>query len=377
MSSPARSFSVTTDFPGGNAHVVRIENDEVWFKPDLRDTEGQWFYWCFRIDGAAGRTLRFHTAEPNRISDRGPAVSLDDGNTWRWLGSGSQDEFSYSFPSHAESVFFSVGMPYLERHLATFLGKYRMDSRLRIEALCLSRKGREVEKLVLSEPAGAEKPLVLLTARHHACEMMANYAIEGIVEAILSTGTANLILKDFQIVIVPFVDKDGVEDGDQGKNRRPWDHNRDYVEGSIHPEIKAVKELGRNPRLPVRFFLDLHCPGLKGQLHTVIHLVGSSRESVWREQMIFAGLLESANRGSLPYKASDNLPFGTAWNTRESGRHSTFWAERLDGIKLATSIEIPYAIANGVEVNQKSVRTFGHSLAEAMALYLSINRGRD
>jgi murein tripeptide amidase MpaA len=39
--------------------------------------------------------------------------------------------------------------------------------------------------------------------------------------------------------IVPPVDKDGVEDGDQGKNRKPYDHNRDYLQ-RIHREIQAI-----------------------------------------------------------------------------------------------------------------------------------------
>ena len=39
-----------------------------------------------------------------------------------------------------------------------------------------------------------------------------------------------LILKEFKILCVPFVDFDGVVDGDQGKGRNSHDHNRDYCE---------------------------------------------------------------------------------------------------------------------------------------------------
>ena len=44
--------------------------------------------------------------------------------------------------------------------------------------------------------------------------------------------------------LVPFVDKDGVEEGDQGKNRAPRDHNRDYAGASMYPETGALRELG-------------------------------------------------------------------------------------------------------------------------------------
>jgi hypothetical protein len=45
-----------------------------------------------------------------------------------------------------------------------------------------------------------------------------------------------------EFLIVPFVDKDGVEEGDQGKNRHPHDHNRDYATPCLYPEVQALRE---------------------------------------------------------------------------------------------------------------------------------------
>jgi murein tripeptide amidase MpaA len=39
------------------------------------------------------------------------------------------------------------------------------------------------------------------------------------------TPEGRLARERFRFLAVPFMDKDGVEDGDQGKNRRPRDHN--------------------------------------------------------------------------------------------------------------------------------------------------------
>ena len=53
---------------------------------------------------------------------------------------------------------------------------------------------------------------------------MATRALEGIIEIILSdTEDGRWFRSHGDFFIVPFVDKDGVEDGDQGKNRRPHD----------------------------------------------------------------------------------------------------------------------------------------------------------
>lgn len=46
---------VDCDFPGGNIVVDGIKDDTVFLHQDVRDTQGDWFYWYFRVRGAAGR----------------------------------------------------------------------------------------------------------------------------------------------------------------------------------------------------------------------------------------------------------------------------------------------------------------------------------
>ena len=74
-------------FPGGNIVIDRVDGDTVYLHQDLRDTEVFWFYWCFRVRGAGQRTLTFVFTQGDVIGTRGPAVSLDAGRTWGWLGS--------------------------------------------------------------------------------------------------------------------------------------------------------------------------------------------------------------------------------------------------------------------------------------------------
>ena len=51
-------FIVTDQFIGGNIVIQRIDGNQVYLDRDLRDSS-HWFYWAFRVDGAAGRTLTF------------------------------------------------------------------------------------------------------------------------------------------------------------------------------------------------------------------------------------------------------------------------------------------------------------------------------
>ena len=375
-SAVAGGIAVDADFPGGNIVVEKIEGDTVSVRQDLRDTAGQWFYWCFRVQGAAGRTLTFRFTDGNVIGVRGPAVSLDGGQAWSWLGAAAVKDasFSYAFPASAGEVRFCFAMPYLESDLREFLRRYENHASLRVETLCRSKRGREVELLRVGRLDGAAEHRVLLTARHHACESMASYTLEGLLSAVLSDEEDGAWLREHvEFMAVPFMDKDGVEDGDQGKNRKPHDHNRDYLQ-KIHPSVKALSE-----RVPswsdgrLRIALDLHCPWIRGPNNEVIYFVGGPNAENWQRAGELARILEEVRRGPLVYRAADNLPFGKAWNTgmaQPNLKSFGMWAAGLPGIAVATSIEVPYANASGGEVNAETARAFGRDLAQAIRRYL-------
>ena len=312
------------------------------------------------------------------VGIRGPGVSLDLGETWHWLGTERADgcSFTYAVPTGAEEVRFSFGMPYLQSHLRAFLKRHAGHANLRADELCRTRRGRAVELLHLGRLDGSAPLKVLLTCRHHCCEMMASYALEGLVEEVLADGEVGQWSRDqVEFLVVPFADKDGVEDGDQGKNRRPRDHNRDYDGESVHVETAALRRLipaWSQERL--RLAVDLHCPWIRGEQNEVIYLVGSESAQRWREQGRFSETLASVQQGPLVFRPADNLPFGQSWNTGKNtaaGLNFSRWASGLPGVKLATSIEIPYANAAGREVNQQTAATFGRDLARALQRYLS------
>ncbi len=373
----AEGFRVDADFPGGNAIIEKVEGDEVVLRQDLRDTAGHWFWWHFRVRGAAGRTLTFRFTNGNVIGVRGPAVSTDGGRTWAWLGTAAVkgQTFAYAFPADAGEVRFCFAIPYFEADLKAFLNRWLGSPHLKVLSLCKSRKGREVERLHVGKLEPPPDHRILLTARHHCCESLASFAMEGVIEAMLAdTEDGRWFRQHVEAMFIPFVDKDGVEDGDQGKNRRPRDHNRDYGAEGIYPETRTLRELvpkWADGRLRLAF--DLHCPHIRGAYNEVIYIVGSEAPEIWEQQCAFGKILEAVRSGPLPYRASDNLPFGKAWNTKSnysSGKSFSRWAGEQPGIRLAASFEIPYANAGGQTVTAETARAFGRDLAKAIRRYL-------
>jgi hypothetical protein len=372
------SVQLDAGFPGGNIAVEEIAGDVARVCQELRDTEGWWFYWAFRVRGARGRTLRFEFTDGEPVGVRGPAVSTDGGASWRWLGAESGDarSFTYRFAEGEDDVRFSFGIPYQQADWERFLHRRQGHRQARPGVLCSSRHGRPVEYLAI-DPLDEPLHRVALTSRHHCCEAMATHALEGLLDAVLDAATpaARWLARHVGWLAVPFVDKDGAEEGDQGKNRRPRDHGRDYAGASIYPETAALRALlprwSAGGRATV---IDLHCPWIRGPHNEVIYQVGSADARRWDEQQHFGALLEQACRGPLPYRAADNLPFGEgSWNNAANyagGMSLCRWAATETDAAFVTSFELPYANAGGVPVTPAAARAFGADLARALYAYL-------
>jgi hypothetical protein len=383
----AEEIKIDADFPGGNIKVVGIDGDNVKLSQDIRDTAGSWFYWSFRIRGAEGRTLHFTL--PGVVGARGPAIS-SDGINWHWLSDKagfSGDKFDYTFKQDEKEVYISQCITYTEKNLNLFLEKYKNNPALKVESLCNSEKGRNVELLRIG--SGKDTPFkVYLSSRHHCGETMGTYAMEGIIETVLSdTEDGRWLREHCDFFMVPLVDKDGVEAGDQGKNRKPHDHNRDYIQrkyNSVKAITEQVPQWAENKPL---FFLDLHCPWLRGgadPLHIekgtneYFYFVGQNTgEKLTKSLQRYGEILEKERKGTIPFKAINTLPFGKSWNN--VGNYSkkdvqlqscAHWGTTLPNTVFASSTEIPFANSEGVVVDADSARKLGNDLARAIRVYL-------
>ncbi len=369
---------VDCGFPGGNIVLERIEGDEVYLHQDQRDTPDFWFYWYFRVRGAAGRELAFHFTRGDVLTSAGPAVSADGGANWSWLGrQSSEPTFRYAFGETNDSVRFCLAVPYVEADLMRFLSRYRDHPHLRVDHHATTRKGRRTERLHAGRLNGTPRHRVLLTVRHHACETMASWSLEGILEAVLADDEIGRWFREnVEIAALPFMDKDGVEEGDQGKNRRPHDHNRDYLETSIYPAVAELRRFApawSEGRLATA--LDMHCPWIRGGgegrgSNEQVFFVGHPDPEVWEEQQAFSRTLEAVQAGPLRHESRFNIPWGESWNTGEEPRSCSRWAAGLPGIRVAATIEIPYALVGEKEVTVAGARLLGHDLARAMRVYL-------
>ncbi len=364
------SLQIDCAIPGGNIIVKSIGEFEAHLRRDIRDTEGDWFYWEFRaiFEKKGKYTFRFDTG---CIGTRGPALSCDAGLTWEWLGRDRVNYANHSFVyeydgTKSSTIIFCGGMQYQSANLDVFLTQHAASPLIVKTALCQSRKRRTVELIKIADPTLKSKRKLLLTSRHHCGEMMANYVLEGILAEALENVAFRAM---FAIFAVPFVDKDGVVDGDQGKNRRPHDHARDYGKSAIYPETKAIMKLVKAERFDL--ILDIHCPWLYGTNNENIYFVGPKSKRFEVETLRLARILTEEAAG-LAVFSGDVLLFGSSWNTAanyKSGKTLRDWSAGLDFVTHATSIEIPFANAGETTLSADLMRRFGRRFARALLKY--------
>jgi hypothetical protein len=363
---PNGGVTIATKFPGGNVKEERNESGCVQLSPDLRG-DNPWFYWYFEANAVQPGRVRFVFPENvvgfknGATGYQGPAISTDCGKSWKWMGTDSvkDNAFTYDFAKKGEVVRFAVTIPYVPSNLEEFLEKHAKNAHFKASTLTKSRGEREVKLLRIGTP-GPDKEAILLTARHHAAETIASYVLEGILEEAMADSPDGKAFRErYVLYAIPFVDRDGVENGDQGKNRKPHDHNRDYGEKSIYPEVVAIKKLHADTGF--RYALDLHCPTLVMQDHQVMYFVGSKSRpannflnvSVFAER-IKSGLPKTAPNGPLVWLKDEASP---------AAMNSWYFGTR-DGVVMAATLEIPFA-PPGKATDPASCRRYGRVILQA------------
>lgn len=362
----ALELGVSAAVPGGNIRVIRNAGGTVELAPDNWDSN-PWFYWQFEARADAPGPARFVFADPPKLGLQGPAVSLDRGLSWQWLGTGAvqfaeaSDSFAYAFTNAGQTVRFCAAIPYGPRELDAFLAGRTNDPRLAVGVLTTSLKGRPVRLLRVGEP-GPGRLAVLMTARHHACESMASYVLEGFLAEALADSPAGAAFRSrYVLYAVPMVDADGVAEGDQGKGRQPHDHNRDYGPTNRYPEVRAIQALAREKN--VELVVDFHCPVLRGESHTFFYFDGLavpptvSNVLEWTDWIGEEGP-QAFPRGPFPWlkapvagRFPGNLPC------------SVYFAGQ-PGIRMACTLETPYAMAyEGFD--ERMARAYGAALLRA------------
>ena len=348
-------MEITKDFYGGNIIIRSVLGDDVFVDREVRGDTG-YFYWAFCVKGAQGKTLRFMFQNKTRVGRFGAAVSHDMIN-WVWSNTKTTvndgDAFTYTFSENEDVVYFAHDMIYSEKRLREFAEK----NNIKIEVFTQTKKGRDVPCFSIGE---GEKT-VLVTSRHHACESTGTHVLEGFAKGCLEKRTEGI-----KFLFVPFVDYDGVTDGDAGKNRLPYDHNRDYGEKEpIYNETAKLRELADSGKVLINF--DLHSPHHDSGINDYPYLMKIPADENDIFGRISKALCEATQKDkkSMLYTGKQDIEYGTQWNSSDVPNAKNYFLKRCT-LNASITMETPYFGLDDNPFTQERAINMGKHLYEAI-----------
>ena len=286
VGAAAADLRVSTDFEGGSAKVVSIDQAArvIHFMPDGNPQRGWPCWWYLRVDGVAkGESVALDLAASDRPTrnngqDTGKPLASSwamparatystDGKTWQHTAPGKREgaRIRYEVIGTGGPLWVAWGPPFTPRDTDALLAEAEKKlTGAKSFELARTREGRPVRGLRVSEATAPRPPGIWVQARQHAWESGSCWVARGFTEWVVSDDAdARWLRSQAEIFIVPIMDVDNAATGNGGKEAAPRDHNRDWDDNPVYPEVAAAQQRLRALAKANRFdvFLDLHNPG--------------------------------------------------------------------------------------------------------------------
>jgi murein tripeptide amidase MpaA len=264
-------IQISSQFDSGAITVLdasRADTIRLAIRPDST-TAGpseflQWFH--FRASGQGGelrgQACRFvlENAGQTTYPDGWPGYAARgsyDSQNWFTLPTryeGGQLIIECT-PEH-DSLWIAYFEPYSHARHQALVGRMQMQPGVRHERLGATVDGRDLDLLVMGS---GPKP-VWVIARQHPGESMAEWFMEGLLEALTdpANDTARQIRQQATLYLVPNMNPDGSVRGNLRVNAAGANLNREWMEPSLtrSPEVLHVRR--RMQQTGVALFIDAH-----------------------------------------------------------------------------------------------------------------------
>jgi murein tripeptide amidase MpaA len=259
------TIKISQNFDAGAIEVVKAERAdqiELKLRSDSNAEFKQWFY--FRLQGARDQdaVIRFLDAGtatyPDGWKDYRAVASYDRENWFRVDTEFDGQVMTIRHAPEFDSVYYAYFEPYSwERHLA-LLGSVEQSPIVRVEDLGSTIDGRDMNLVIVGNPQAKKKVWVI--ARQHPGETMAEWLVEGMLDALIDPANpiARKILENAAVYVVPNMNPDGSVRGNLRTNAAGANLNREWMTPSLEtsPEVYYVKK--KIEEVGCDLFLDVH-----------------------------------------------------------------------------------------------------------------------
>ncbi|MCA1247239.1 M14-type cytosolic carboxypeptidase [Massilia sp. MS-15] len=281
------SIKISSQFDAGAIEVVNATSAnaiDLNIRKDSHADIVQWFY--FRLQGAQGQacSIRFlnagQAAYPAGWEGYQAMASYDRVNWFRVPTSYDGQVMTIEHTPGMDSVYYAYFEPYSwERHLE-LLDRAQMSEHVRMLDLGSTVDGRDLNMLVIGEPA-PEKKKVWVIARQHPGETMAEWFVEGMLDALLDPAHpfGRQLLNESVFYVVPNMNPDGSVRGNLRTNAAGANLNREWMNPSMERSPEVFLVLQKMHETGVDLCLDVH--GDEGLPY--VFVAGSESLPTWTE----------------------------------------------------------------------------------------------
>ena len=258
-------IKISSQFDAGAIEIVATAHPaqiQLNLRKDSHADFMQWFY--FRLQGGRDQVCSI------QILNAGQATYPDGWENYRAVASYDREEWfrvdtefdgqvlTINHTPTEDSVYYAYFEPYSwERHLS-LLGRAAYSPLVRVEDLGSTVDGRDLNVLVIGDESAEQK--VWIIARQHPGETMAEWLVEGMLDALLDPANpvARKILQKAVLYVVPNMNPDGGVRGNLRTNAAGANLNREWMTPTLEtsPEVFHVKN--RIHATGCDLFLDIH-----------------------------------------------------------------------------------------------------------------------
>jgi murein tripeptide amidase MpaA len=259
------SIKISSQFDAGAIDVVSATSAgaiDLNIRKDSHADITQWFY--FRLQGAQGQACRIRflnagaSAYPDGWQGYRAMASYDRVEWFRVPTEFDGEVMTITHTPGMDSIYYAYFEPYSwERHLE-LVDRAQLSEHVRVQDIGSTVEGRDINLLVIGDPAAKKKVWVI--ARQHPGETMAEWFVEGMLDALLDPAEpfGRQLIKECVLYVVPNMNPDGAVHGNLRTNAAGANLNREWNAPSVErsPEVFYVK--AKMQETGCDLFLDVH-----------------------------------------------------------------------------------------------------------------------
>ncbi|MBL9181742.1 MAG: hypothetical protein JNN17_06350 [Verrucomicrobiaceae bacterium] len=383
---------VSTDFEGGNAEVVTLDHASQTLRimPKLHEGRGWPCWWYFQVGGlkpggpftleVQAQTKPFREDQVLAAAWCQPKhawLSLD-GETWSPSEAGtlSADKvMRYTLKPTTASLRLAWGPPFVPADAEKLLTELatKLPESKRFE-LSKTREGRTVNGIRIGDENAPHQ--VWVGARHHAWEAGGSQVGRGFIRWYASDEAKALRAKTC-LHYIPIMDVDNASIGAGGKEAVPRDHNRDWADAPIYPEVAAAqKMIGEiHQKHGLDAYIDLHNPGANDPIFffgpfAFERMTGIQQRNYRRWMELAAANITTPRPVEPKYRFANYVK-----TEEERGRMSSGWVRNHTGdFTISVTLETGW---NSPLMSIEGYSNIGAGLGRALAAYLAENPRRE